>query len=382
MTPKPERRLDMIDGLRGLAIFAVIYQHVYAYPLANKIAATGLIAWPYGFTNAWLGVSLFFVLSGFVLGLPYAEGRRDIRSGHDTMAFLGHRAKRLLPLFLIVCLVGYLIKLHMTVIYLPSLVLALSTMNMFTLGEFFPLVNNVYWSLSIEIWFSILFPVLLVCMRRFGLIRTLVVVAVLALGVRFAGTFLTYFNPHINPVKDSVLARLDDFMLGIVLANLYVAGKLKRAPQWLVLAGVVLVYASSVGWDAMVFKWAPYQYAALLNIATSCGFAMIIAGCLAEGSFAARMVSVLPLRLAGAMCFSLYSWHFLLVDKFITAEPFSLRNNVAYWSVLIVLSCASYRFIEFPNASWRTLLRLRPKGPVVELPKAGRAGEAQSVQDA
>jgi peptidoglycan/LPS O-acetylase OafA/YrhL len=67
--------IPQIDGLRGLAILAVIYQHAFSHGLSQAITANGLF--PYLESDAWMGVTLFLILSGFVLARPLiADPRR------------------------------------------------------------------------------------------------------------------------------------------------------------------------------------------------------------------------------------------------------------------------------------------------------------------
>jgi peptidoglycan/LPS O-acetylase OafA/YrhL len=58
--------------------------------------------------NGWMGVSLFFILSGFVLSLPYTGAEPKFCEPAVVIAFCRRRARRLLPLFAIGCFVGYL----------------------------------------------------------------------------------------------------------------------------------------------------------------------------------------------------------------------------------------------------------------------------------
>ena len=134
--------LPQIDGLRGVAICAVIFQHAFSHGISPALVATGVVGFPYLVDNGWMGVSLFFVLSGFVLSLPYTGAETKFYDPKEAIAFYRRRARRLLPLFAIGCFVGYLVN-HAT---LGSLLLALTTMSMFSADEFFPHVNGPFWT--------------------------------------------------------------------------------------------------------------------------------------------------------------------------------------------------------------------------------------------
>src|SRR5262249_61877942 len=96
--------------------------------IALGFVAPGLVAFPYLVDSGWMGVSLFFILSGFVLSLPHTGAETKFYDPAEIIAFYRRRARRLLPLFAIGCLVGYLVN-HAT---LGSLLLALTTMSMFS----------------------------------------------------------------------------------------------------------------------------------------------------------------------------------------------------------------------------------------------------------
>src|SRR5690349_10921917 len=91
-TASPER-LGVINGLRGLAILAVMAHHFKSHlePLIGPyLPGTSLSLSPL-IANGWTGVNLFFILSGFVLFLPYASGTRAMTSVHDAVTFYRHR---------------------------------------------------------------------------------------------------------------------------------------------------------------------------------------------------------------------------------------------------------------------------------------------------
>jgi hypothetical protein len=70
--------LSEIDGLRGLAILAIIYQHGFSHGVARIFESYRVF--PYLQGNGWQGVSLFFVLSGFVLARGFVGAQKNRRT--------------------------------------------------------------------------------------------------------------------------------------------------------------------------------------------------------------------------------------------------------------------------------------------------------------
>jgi len=235
--------------------------------------------------------------------------------------------------------------------------LSLSTGSMFTRDEFFPTINGPFWSLAVEIWFSILFPFILLAMKRYGVIRTAVTISVVALLVRLVGTHFSFINLQTNPLKDSVVARADDFAVGMAIAFFYMRGTLPKLRAKHALIGVAFVAFACLLWD-----FQPNVRAvaiATFNIPLQIGVALILVSALNEESRTAKLLSVWPLKLAGAMCFSLYCWHALLIGPTVQTAPFALTNVLTMWVPLLVLASFTYRFIEFPTVAAEKLFRLK-----------------------
>jgi peptidoglycan/LPS O-acetylase OafA/YrhL len=247
-----------------------------------------------------------------------------------------------------------------------SLILTLSTCSMFTTSEFFPTINGPFWSLAIEIWFSILFPAVLLAAVRFGFAKTLIAVGLLSLVVRIAGVGFPFTNVNVNPVKDSVLGRLDDFVVGMALAQLYAKGVLPRFTGRHALAGAAIIAMAAGLWDMSASL--PGAAVALSNNVLQVGLALVLIAALNESNRVASILSAWPLRVAGAMCFSLYCWHSLLIGPELRGAPFDLINQALYWGTLILLAATTYRFIEFPRSNAADIFSLptppRPPVPV------------------
>lgn len=102
-------KIAVINGVRGYAILCVVWLHLWGWefdrfdyaPLISVFGHTILHANSVKHLN--MAVNMFFILSGLVLTLPYAQGKRFMRTRSDILWFFRHRAARLLPLYY-VCL--------------------------------------------------------------------------------------------------------------------------------------------------------------------------------------------------------------------------------------------------------------------------------------
>ena len=159
-----------LDSVRGLAILLVLFFHGMASPMNTELSAGGkfiLAISHYG----WIGVNLFFVLSGFLItGILI-----DSRHRHSYFRrFYTRRALRILPAFyatLLVLLVGGWISwrfLTLSVLFLANATTLLGV----------PLQYGPLWSLAVEEHFYMLWPALI---RRFSSVRLMVLLAIIVL---------------------------------------------------------------------------------------------------------------------------------------------------------------------------------------------------------
>lgn len=360
-------RLGVVNGLRGCAILAVIYHHLVV-PFVAPDGASGQVFDAIGsyyvsfttlLTNSWMGVNLFFVLSGFVLTLPYELGHRALGSKADVLDFFARRAKRLLPLYYF-CIALTLFaesRSHWVAAGPPGYVLRVLTFTfIFYEPHFITFFDVPLWSLAVEVVFSILFPFLLFGFRRIGVRWITLAVFIVALLVRCYATSVRLGPPtSLEFLKDSPFARLDDFVLGMAVCHVYIKGR-KLAP-WAaltcLLVGFALVFVSAVGWDNVELKALSYGTAAYLHIFTNVGFGAILLGFLNAPSIVRRLMTLPPLQLCGMMCYSLYIWHMYGINL---AGPQWPASHTAYAIFLVfVFSAMTYRYIEFPRTPLRKL---------------------------
>ena len=340
-------RLGAVDGLRGIAIAGVIWHH-----LAGIGPGWSLLS------NGWLGVSLFFVLSGLVLHLPYARGSRTMVANADLVDFYRRRATLLLPLYYVNVAVLVAGASHAILPgWVPpsatEIALLATIAYTFTKTWYAPTINSPLWSLGIEVWFSVVFPLLAVLARRMGIARLLVGVAVFALAARFAGVLFPIFdrphNPFLNPMKDGLLGRLDDFVVGMLLAELVVARSAlfeARHARWLGPLGLLLLCAGASLWDLKVAKTLPASASPLFYLVVDAGAFCVTAAAIGSRGIFGRVLSSAALQVPGKMCFSVYVWHVPLKRLLLEAPTPGPGRYCVYFVVLAVVSVVSYRFVE------------------------------------
>jgi peptidoglycan/LPS O-acetylase OafA/YrhL len=351
-----------IDGLRGVAIIAVVLHHLFSQPLtALHLRPLGIPLNPL-FGNGWLGVNLFFILSGFVLYLPYAAGQRAIASQRDWTSFYKHRALRLLPAY-------YLATIAMMGLSgrapFGDWAAGLQTIGLLTFtfpfipSVFPPSVNWALWSIGTEVLFSAAFPLLCIACLRYGAFRILAVFIPLSIAIRF---FAHSVDPrHITWLADGLMiGRVDEFLWGFWIAELFAHRRLPKHPYvMLVVAFIVLAPI------LMAFTWVgehrlPFTAEAWLTTGLDVGFALIIGAAVATSSALSTVLTIKPLRVLGMACYSLYLWHYpILISLRLHVDLWNAPNLLAFGIMLFSVAALSYRFVEFRNVTdWRSLFLL------------------------
>ncbi len=353
-------RLPAIDALRGVAFLAVLYHHVFGVftpPGFRSVDWYGHLLLPFApLSNGWLGVNLFFILSGFVLFAPYEAGSRTMVTKRHVLAFYRRRAKRLLPLYYFVSLLCFSFLVPASAKQWSSLFMLVTVSFNFT-KDFFPVSNWVLWSLGIEIWMSIAFPLLVLGARRFGIWKLAVFVELLALVTRIAGNHPQFYlplSPVLNFVKDSVIGRLDDFVVGMAMAYLYRRLRSRGRPlpaTQIALSlglGLLAIYATAVGWDAVRLQRLDRAFIPFTNVLFQLGCVLSVTALLLLRGPIARAIANPVLQILGMMCYSLYVWHGVVklsvlgIDGLFTAAQLGM-----FLVILVAISALSYRYIEF-----------------------------------
>jgi len=356
--------IPIINGLRGLAILAVLLEHVTSgvRPSIGPFIPWTSISLAPLIWNGWTGVNLFFILSGFVLFFPYVNGRRTLTCWRDARIYYWRRFLRLMPLYWAAILLELVMapKSLTETAWLVSGLFSLSPSG----SRFW---NWPLWSIGVEILFSIALPILVLAWQRLGAWRLVLTVLLVALTVRSAGYL--FFAPTndiaTSYVVNSIIARLDEFVLGMLVAKLYFSRMITIPSAFLISTGLVLVLAAWIGNDLVRQDvWIPVMRAPINNV-LDLGFTLTLAGALASASRLSGLLSWPPLQILGMMCYSIYIWHVPILRALFSPSRVDdvayVMGSVGYLLIVLLLAAISYRFIEFFGVrEWRPLFLLKP----------------------
>lgn len=361
-----DKKISVINGLRGYAILGVIFHHFrmfykFAEPGWQSVAIGNTIVLPFTvFSNGWLGVNLFFVLSGFVLYLPYAQGKRSFDRKEDVIFFYKKRAIRLLPLYLISGLLFLALSpIGGKIAHLVSYVALLLTVTFpFTKMTFLPKFNPILWAIGLIIWFSLLFPFIVRSCKKIGTARTFLYALVVSLAVRLMGVSIHFFdigNPYVNVLKDSIFGRIDDFILGMLICEIYCRNGEHSlhfmAPGTGLVAGMLFTFTSSSLWDYVKLGVLPESITPLINNVLQMGlFFLILALLYIKNGMIKSFFSNYLIQLTGMISYSLVIWHYPLIPA-IVGRNFDAAHVAVYLVFLFILSLLTFRYIEFGEVS-------------------------------
>ncbi|BBY48979.1 acyltransferase [Mycolicibacterium arabiense] len=395
-----KRRLIGLDGARGLSCLGVAIMHISAHysPDTASTYKTNLFG---------MGLIFFYVLSGFLLFLPYVRSLVADRAAAtlpSTKNFTIHRVARIMPGYLAIFL---LVNYVFSVAYLenaamqpprsdagtgtitdPWQLIANLTLVHSYLPQYFQTGLNPSWSLTLEFAFYASLPLLgmlLFAVRkrtsmqpyRIALVAPLLLIAIGFSGKLAVPLLMARFDVTDPLLVDwgsnwvavflrSFVASADNFAFGMLAAVVVVAierGALReswsrrvRAASWTAIVPACVVCAGLLGAGGVFALFGVSAVAVLAALAILVIVAPLMRG---EKSAIATLLETLPFRFVGKVSLSAYLWHFpvmLLFGRWGLMGSDSLGGmlyNVAIGlCVTLLVSTVTYYAVEQPIVNW------------------------------
>lgn len=299
------RHLPSLDGVRGLAIALVLFHRFDLYPETSSVSRLLARVSDLG----WIGVQLFFVLSGFLITGILLDSKR---SANYFAAFFMRRALRILPLYYAALVVGLvLVPLALG----QPLRAGDEPLLWCFLSNWPPPHHSVFphfWSLAVEEQFYWVWPFVVYALDARKLVWLCGALAVAALVVRIAA-----FGAGLDPeqVYTWTICRMDALANGAALAALFridVAREWMARSRWwiaaLTLALVLAAFAPTHRYERIGSAGQTLGYSVL-----ALAFAVVVGaaaqGELAKRGFVMRFFSLAPLQTLGKYSYGAYILH-------------------------------------------------------------------------
>jgi peptidoglycan/LPS O-acetylase OafA/YrhL len=323
-----------LDGLRGVAVLMVFLVH-------------------HNYLNiGWMGVDVFFALSGFLITSILRRMRED---EHYWGEFWIKRVTRILPPLLLTIMLVPVCGLHSSAAQLAAYVLSLGDYLAYARPNYEALQS--LWSLAVEEHFYIVWPFALRFMRKTPLIQLIAVLLLLESILRAA---VSVHHQAFKLVYYTTPFRLDGLLIGALLAVLFespekkaIIGRFSAS----IFIGLAVVYTGMrVGFglrftvaanSSMLYNLGVYPLVAL-----AC--AALVAYVLTHGeSVPVRLLSSRPIVFLGSISYGVYLYQVPIRE--IVTRVTGLTDRHAFFIDLpltILLSWVSFKFYEQPLVTW------------------------------
>lgn len=311
------------------------------------------------FQEGYIGVSFFFILSGFILAYNYQDG--ILKKQKSKKTFYQARFARIFPLHILTLIISIPLTYRLF-IENKSLWLGQAVTNLFLTQSYFP-IKSIYfsfnapsWSISNEMFFYLVFPFLTLLIPIFRTYYTIykyllisTIIAIIPLLTLLIPENYYHQIFYINP-----FARVVDFIIGIFIFNIYLSFSRKERItnyNYLEFSAIILFVIFFI-FHQSIFKVARYSFYYWIPMSY-----LIFAFSFQKGKVSNFLSKKIFIHL-GEISFGFYMFHQLVLRYFsvINSKFLNINNDVLIilitFSISLVISHYSYIFFETPLNSF------------------------------
>lgn len=345
-----------VDGLRFLAIFPVVIQHLserfernstYLFHDSLEFSVTTFLT-----NRGFIGVYIFFVISGFILALPFASNYLGNSPKVSLKSYFMRRLSRLEPPYLI-ALAGITCTLVAFGMYSWQEILPHFAASAFYLHSLiyhsWTYINPPVWTLEIEVQFYILAPFLSFIffsiqrteVRRFAIVGSILVIMVIQqyTGLLKQWTILT------------ILAHIQFFLIGFIIADIYLINWKRSVKKH-----VIFNYSAILAFFLLIWVWSwDYNFFSRILFVVSL---FVLVYSTFRATWFNQFISLPWITAIGGMCYTIYLIHLPIIEFFVRYTK--LFHITSYYSInflfqlmiigpiILGLSILFYLLIEKP----------------------------------
>jgi peptidoglycan/LPS O-acetylase OafA/YrhL len=344
-----------VDGLRFIAISAVLFHHLLAMFLSGSGRSPEVRTYAEWFAAAdqsWLvtpaycghfGVNLFFVISGFILALPFAKRAFNEQAAPDLKSYYLRRVTRIEPPYLLSLIVIFLIHWEQWgqgPQVIPNLIASLFYSHGLVYGRE-SAINGVAWSLEIEIQFYLLTPLLVRMFRLRNVAARRSLLVALIVGFGLLSQWVIYPSGSAR-LRLTLLNFAHYFLTGFLLVDLYLTGRLRSSDKRL-------------GWDVVTLAAAAAIFATLTRFGQFYYLLPLMVGLLYAGFFLGRLSNAFArtrwITIIGGMCYTIYLYHILIISNLMT-QTMPLASITRRFDLDFAVCALLFFYAEKPFMRW------------------------------
>lgn len=361
-------RLPALDGIRGVACLMVFAVH---FGQTTRLDGNlGPFELARALANGNTGVAIFFVLSGFLLSLPYWRQMHHGTAVPSLLGYWAHRCARILPAYYLCLTALVVLNRHwresdgtLDIVSHYLLIFNYSDQWIFS-------INPPFWTLAVEFQFYALLPVLFAVRHRLRPSQLVCVLAILAVGAYFAHAAIASAavaalpdtaRGRLSPVIEySLLAHMPLFILGMCAGHFYTArsgrrriGPLGDTAAWIAVLAIGVSIATPLD-DMLRIPFGRYN---LPYLPIAIAVLMVF---VTEARTMNAILSAFPLRGLGVISYGIYVFHLPiqnLTGRYLKAAGFPPQEDwwifgIVSLALTIMVSTVSYVVIERQVVAW------------------------------
>ena len=313
-----------LTGIRALAALMVLSHHVFAIAGPRVLSLhVGDVHFTYHWliTCSWMGANVFFVLSGFLLAIPFARHIEGTGAPVSVGPYLARRVRRVVPAYwvqiVILCVV-----LHIASALPAWPVIATQFLFLQNFRQHYAeALNGVYWTLPVEFGYYLLLPLFAAIAGLFATRKRIawltLSVALVAVAIAWRTLMYASVAEDPQPTKFYMLMQLpgliDHFAIGMLLAWVHVrhgpslSPRVSNALVVVGLAGIVVMMALVDHYYLAYWNGHAMLYVGYTITATFIG--ALVLGTAIAGPIARALFANTPMLFIGLISYSLYLWH-------------------------------------------------------------------------